>query len=102
MSTIPACNVRDAANNPDGVFASELSDLIEFIGPGDWPAPQAADLFPDHPGPDRIRAAVAIRQYATHKLRAMARRSIGEIDKALTEEATCDRLYRQLPDWAKW
>lgn len=43
-----------------------------------------------------------LRRYAGLKASAMGHRAAGDIVKATRMEETCERLYRQLPEWARW
>ena len=40
--------------------------------------------------------------YAGHKADAMKHRMAGDIECATAHEKNCDRIYRQLPEWARW
>ncbi len=40
--------------------------------------------------------------YAQHKAKAMKARKAGDITSALTQERLCERIYNQLPKWARW
>lgn len=43
-----------------------------------------------------------LAKYAKAKARAMRRRSAGLVASALVAEHRCERLYNQLPEWARW
>lgn len=45
---------------------------------------------------------LAVARYARLKSSAMREREAGNVQAALTQEAWCDRIYSQLPQWAKW
>lgn len=40
--------------------------------------------------------------YATVKAAAMEHRKAGKIERALYLEKRCDRIYAELPDFARW
>ena len=44
----------------------------------------------------------SLGSYAELRSQAMWYRENGEIQHALTLEARCDRIYRSIPQWAKW
>lgn len=62
---------------------------------------RAAHLFPKNPK-GRVRAMKDLVCYARNKEMAMRCRLRGEIQTALRYEEICDRIYSELPDWAKW
>ena len=62
---------------------------------------EARKLFPDRPQ-GYLRAARTLKHYASNKATAMELRLAGKINDALTYEGICDRLYSQLPDFARW
>jgi len=62
---------------------------------------EARTLFPDRPQ-GYLRAARTLKNYAANKATAMGLRLAGKIADALRYEAICERLYGQLPDFARW
>ena len=50
----------------------------------------------------KSRAYLRLAEYCTIKARAMRHRAVGRIVQALNLEEKCDRIYRTLPDWARW
>lgn len=44
----------------------------------------------------------SLADYTSIKAHAMRRRLAGNIVGALQLEHTCETIYEQLPDWAKW
>jgi hypothetical protein len=40
--------------------------------------------------------------YTANKANAVAYRNLGNVHAALVAEQKCDRLYRELPAWARW
>ena len=61
----------------------------------------ARELFPDRPK-GYCTVTRDLGHYACNKAVAMDRRLNGEIDAALIYESICDRIYIDLPHWAKW
>lgn len=61
----------------------------------------AAHIFPGRPS-GYIEATNRLADYARHKCVAMAARAHGKIQLALRREALCDRLYQELPEYARW
>jgi hypothetical protein len=50
-----------------------------------------------------LRSAFSrLADYCDLKRTAMRHRKAGRIDRALTFEASADRVYQQLPPWARW
>ena len=104
---------QHVAGNPDGCDVSEVRGLADYIGIGVRPMAQAAALWPNEVveaipgyGPDapmgRLFVAKTIRAYCHNKATAMDCRSRGQIAVAQKYEAICERLYGELPQWARW
>lgn len=51
---------------------------------------------------DMMNAFERLAAYCRHKAAAIMLRQSGHVDLALKREAYCDRLYGQLPEWARW
>ena len=49
-----------------------------------------------------LRATELLRTYALRKASAICYRLAGEIKRAMVDEQECERIYAQLPAWAKW
>lgn len=47
-------------------------------------------------------ATEALANYASNKATAMQCRVRGDIPGALMYESICERIYKQLPEWAQW
>jgi len=62
---------------------------------------EARTLFPDEPQ-GYVAAACYLTHYAANKAIAMGLRVAGMIADALRYEAICDRLYKELPEFARW
>lgn len=43
-----------------------------------------------------------LQQYVWFKTHAIEERLGGKINLALEHEFDCDRVYKQLPEWARW
>jgi hypothetical protein len=56
--------------------------------------------------PDELRELGAslemLANYCRIKAAAMSHREAGRLDIALRLESWCDRIYSQLPEWARW
>ena len=58
------------------------------------------ELFPEG-GEGTRKATNDLANYASNKSAAMGCRLRGDIAQALMYEAICDRIYNELPDWAR-
>lgn len=85
--------------NLDGIDVDELWALHERLR--QHLVTEARRLFPDCP-PGYVAAARTLRNYAANKATAMKLRAEGKISAAMTYETICDRLYQELPDFARW
>lgn len=82
--------------------AGELWELWQqWGGSSVRPLRQAREMFPGR-RKGIVRAMQDLRAYAANKATAMALRSDGEIQNALTYEGICERIYDDLPVWARW
>ncbi len=85
------------APNLDGMWSD---DLMQF-----WLKHQAGrryrELFPQG-GRNTKRAAADLANYASNKATAMGCRGRGDINNALQYENICDRIYSNLPAFARW
>jgi len=89
--------------NLDAMTTDELQELIAKIGNGVRPIAAARQLFADAPSATGIvHACIGYRNYAWNKLTATQLRLDGKVNSALSYEAICDRIYAELPAWAKW
>ena len=87
--------------NLDGMTVEDLHSLIAFIGNGVRPVNAARKWFPNNRH-GQILAVQDIRNYAWNKITAMSCRAEGKIQSALFYEAICDRIYKQMPKFARW
>ena len=85
--------------NLDATDKDELWDLHERLR--QHLVAEARKLFPDKPQ-GYVRAARTMKNYAANKATAMGLRLAGKVSTAMTYEAICDRLYKQLPEFARW
>ena len=82
--------------------AMERGELMEF-----WqatnvtPVTEARRLFPERPA-GYVSATKNLGHYAANKATAMRCRLAGRPDSALQYEAICDRIYSDLPEFARW
>ncbi len=51
---------------------------------------------------DAQEVLTTLAEYARMKAQAMRQRMRGNIEGALIHEATCERIYALLPQWARW
>ena len=79
--------------NLDALSRSELGAFVEQ-------AEQARNLWGGRRG--GVRVTALLRSYALHKASAICFRLAGEIPQAVADEQTCERIYGQLPVWARW
>ena len=85
--------------NLDGIDSDELWALHERLR--QHLVAEARQLFPDRPQ-GYVAAARTLRNYAANKATAMKLRAEGKIATAMIYEQICDRLYDDLPDFARW
>ena len=85
--------------NLDATDKDELWDLHERLR--QHLVAEARKLFPDKPQ-GYVRAARTMKNYAANKATAMGLRLAGKVSTAMAYEAICDRLYKQLPEFARW
>jgi hypothetical protein len=63
--------------------------------------PVARELFPKRPL-GYVRVAKDLKWYAFHRARAGKFRLAGDIHSGRTHELEMQRIYDQLPKWARW
>ena len=85
--------------NLDGIDSDELWDLHKRLR--QRLVVEARKLFPDRPE-GYVRAARTLKNYAANKATAMTLRADGKIATARTYERICQRLYGDLPEFARW
>lgn len=87
--------------NLDSMEHDELVEFAsKFIGNGVRPIKAARELFPNREK-GYVEATTNLRNYAWNKATAITLRLDGQIDTAITYENICDRIYRELPEWAR-
>jgi hypothetical protein len=59
-------------------------------------------MFPDRPESESKPVAFNLATYASRKADSMDSRSSGNAERAIRLENQCDRLYANLPEWARW
>lgn len=90
----------------------EDMNLDGYIDPSDlweiWkrtntvrPIAFACQLFPDAPK-GFVRVTKDLGNYAANKATAMQCRLRGDINAALMYEGICERIYNDLPEYARW
>lgn len=81
-------------------YSTDSADLFAF-----WAKHQngrrSRELFPDRPKGSR-RATADLANYAANKGTAMGCRLRGSILAAQYYESICERIYKTLPDFARW
>jgi hypothetical protein len=85
--------------NPDGMDADALWDFWKQTQ--QTCRPTARRLFPDRPR-GYVQATANLGNYAANKATALRQRAQGNIAAAQTYETICERIYDQLPDYARW
>lgn len=87
-------------SNVPNLDAEEATALLIF-----WNRHQggrnARDLFPEG-GKGTLRATADLANYASNKATAMQCRRRGDITAALMYEDIADRIYNDLPSFARW
>ena len=87
-------------NNVPNLDAMGAGELMEF-----WSKHRSGrkflDIFPDG-GLLTMHSTAKLANYAANKATAMRCRLEGNIQTALKYEQICDRIYNELPEWAKW
>ena len=96
MVTIPAATDL----NLDAMTPEDLQAFADACGPLRCRRAAARQLFPHRP-PGYCLAANLLGAYAWNKLTAMRQRAQGNITVANVYDMICDRIYTQLPDWAR-
>lgn len=86
--------------NLDAMADDDLEAFAVYCGTCRCRAHVARELFPTRPAGYR-RAASGLSHYAWNTLTARRCRANGEIDTARMYEDIADRIYRELPAWAK-
>jgi len=62
---------------------------------------RARKLFPGRPD-GYIDVTYSLALYAEQKAEAMKHRASGNIERALMHERSCERIYAELPEFARW
>ncbi len=65
------------------------------------PVKAARELFPERPK-GYVTAFRSLGNYAANKATAMSCRLAGDVNAALTYERIADRIYAELPEFARW
>jgi hypothetical protein len=86
--------------NLDG-FTSP-NELLDFFSKYHRPTREDAEqLFGAKPT-GYVRTAKDLANYAMNKAAAMRCRERGDVQTALSYESICERIYKALPDYARW
>ena len=85
--------------NLDGIDKDELWHLHNLLR--QHPVAEARRWFPDRPR-GYVAATRTLEHYAANKATAMKLRAEGNVATAMVYEAICERLYKQLPEFARW
>ena len=98
----PVTMFREGGVNLDGESSEDLMSFWSWCGASGSPSVRAArTLFPDRP-PKYVSVTGTLRAYAASKATAMTCRTRGNIQTAQVYETICERIYSELPQWAKW
>lgn len=65
------------------------------------PRGKAQELFPEEPK-GYVKVTKNLGNYASNKATAIFLRTEGNIAGAMAYEDIADRIYNNLPEWAKW
>jgi len=95
--------IRELANNINlDDFTTDQEKLMDvWAAIHFWPRVSAKVLFP-HKMKGYVSTTVNIGHYASNKATAMRCRKEGNIKSALIYEQICERVYNNLPTWARW
>lgn len=85
--------------NLDAMFPDDLWEIHNRLH--QHPVLEARKLFPEKPQ-GYVAAAHTLKNYCANKAVAMKLRLEGRIAVALRYEAICERLYKELPQFARW
>ena len=103
--TFPECPVTifdGGGVNLDGENRDDLMEFWKWGGASGSTLHRAARaIFPDRPQ-GYVSATGDLRGYAANKATAIACRESGDIEAALVYESICERIYNELPEWARW
>lgn len=91
--------IEQGAPNLDGAFPDDIWDVAERLARNKRKLGRI--MFPDAPK-GYVTATGNLAHYAYNKATAMRCRERGDILAAQNYEAICDRIYDQLPSFAKW
>lgn len=83
--------------NLDALSESKLQEFWQRHQRGQF----SRELFPLG-GPRTRVATYELANYAMNKAVAMQCRVDGNVAVAIDYEAICDRIYAELPEWARW
>ena len=95
-------HVKSLEPGPVNLDGMDKSDLHHFIAAtrGMNKTRAAGRMFKGLPRASKV--VHDLNNYAWTKLIAMNCREIGKIDKALSYEGICERIYNDLPEYARW
>lgn len=79
----------------------ETDDLRAFYGVFYRPIYYGRRMFPHRPA-RYTRVTRDLAHYAMNKVTARNCRLRGQTVEAVQYDQICDRIYRELPDWARW
>jgi hypothetical protein len=98
----PATMIDDelGAPNLDGMTDTDLH-MFAAATRGVAPRTAARRLFP-HERRGATTAVKRLNAYAWNLITARACRLRGDVATALQYERICERIYSELPDWARW
>lgn len=85
--------------NLDNAIFDDLQLLIG--GMTEQPTQYALQLFPEQPT-GYVETAKLIALYATELLEARRYRAQGHVQDAIALEKKCQKIYNDLPEYARW
>lgn len=86
----------DGTDDPEDLLA-----IARALGTGIRPVAEARVLFPGRPE-GYVQAAIGLRNYAVNRAVAIQCRRRGDIQGAQMYERIAEKIYRDLPAYAKW
>jgi len=96
MSNVPNLDCMES----DDLRSFAVSLTVGIASHG-TPIRRAREIFPERPK-GYSRAAKDLGNYAWNKLIAMELRRQGRISRAIGYEDICERIYSDLPEFARW
>jgi hypothetical protein len=96
-------NVESLEHGPVNLDGMDQDDLHAFVAATRSINRQRAGrrMFPGGP-PGVLQAVRHLNSYAWNKAKAMSYRKRGKIHMAIRHECVCEKIYTELPEYARW